>query len=226
MWSGTDDILAVDLFLYTFLIDKYGRRIFSANRRLVRWHSQPFNIVVPFKKTQNAATVANHIDGRASSASVADDMYRRVMAAKAAALASYTYTPVLVPSSDSCIVVSELTNECAGYATVQVKRGQITITVNTPFPILLTNTSDKRVHLPKRTIVVQVADSPAHITATEAALQKPNPKTIGAVHYKPSVARSTKMTRHKDVQAKDERKLKLNWKGSAQRSHKYAAHCD
>lgn len=75
-------------------------------------------------------------------------------------------------------------------------------------------------------IVAHVADCPVRIFATETALLKNDPKTIGAVQYKPLVGKNTHITDHKDLKAKNARNLKLDWKSKTQPSNEYAEYSD
>lgn len=59
-------------------------------------------------------------------------------------------------------------------------------------------------------IVAHVANSLARITTTQAALLESDLEIIDAVSYKLLVERGTQMTRHKDVEAKDDHYLKID----------------
>lgn len=91
---------------------------------------------------------------------------------------------------------------------------------------------NKPVHVPKRIIGALVTDSPIRIIATEAALLKTDPEVIRAAHYKRSVGGDTQMTHEKDVEARDDQNLKLDWWSEVQLSDDYGeirdqshAHC-
>lgn len=75
-------------------------------------------------------------------------------------------------------------------------------------------------------VVTCVTDSLTRIMTIEVALRETNPETIGAKHYKLSIDRDTYMMRNKDVEAKDDHNLKLDWKNEAQLSNDYARYCD
>lgn len=58
---GVAYTLGVDLLLGPSIIDKFGRGIFSAKRKLVSWFSQLVDLAGTLTKTQNAATAAYHV---------------------------------------------------------------------------------------------------------------------------------------------------------------------
>lgn len=82
--------------------------------------------------------------------------------------------------------------------------------------------SNEAVHVPKGMIMAHVTDSPANIIATKFALPGHDPKTIDALHCKPSVDKDTQTSRHKDVKAKDGHNANLVWKREAYMSSDYA----
>lgn len=55
--------------------------------------------------------------------------------------------------------------------------------------------------IPEGKIVTHLTDGTAHIIEIEFALQKIDPKIIGAARYKLIMDRKTQVTRHKDVEA-------------------------
>lgn len=67
-------------------------------------------------------------------------------------------------------------------------------------------------HVPRRMIVVMLTDSTSHIIVTKAALLETEPETIGAEHFKLFLDRDTQMTRHKDVEARDNKNSRLDWR--------------
>lgn len=78
------------------------------------------------------------------------------------------------------------------------------VSPNKLYHIMQTNLSNKSAHIPIRTIVSHVTDSPASIIATEAALQNTDLKTTGAMQFKPSKDKDTQMTCHKDMKARND----------------------
>lgn len=176
-------------------------------------------------KTQFATAAADHIDSQPLPMPVADDTYWWVVVAKAAELAPYAHTSVLETNRGSDMVVSKPINERACHTSVWLARVIVEIAPSKSVHVLLTNMSDKLVHIPKRKIVAHLTDSPAGIVATETALLETNPQTVGAVQYKLLIHRDTQMTRLKDVEPKDGQKFKLDWKSKFQPSDEYAKNC-
>lgn len=74
--------------------------------------------------------------------------------------------------------------------------------------------------------MAHVTNSSVLFIATEATPLKSDAERTGAMHYKQSVDRDTQMTRYKDVEAKDDLNLKLDWKSKTQLSDDYAEYRD
>lgn len=71
-------------------------------------------------------------------------------------------------------------------------------------------------------IEAEILDILSQVLATEAALLEADPKPIDVVHYKPLLYKDTRITRHKDVEAKDSEKVMFDWKSKVQLSNEYA----
>lgn len=97
----------------------------------------------------------------------------------------------------------EAIENSASRAALHIARGVSDAILNKLFHTLLTNTSNKLVHVPNRMSVAYEPDSLRWIIATEAALLETNPDTIGAVHYRPLVNKATQITRHEDAKPRD-----------------------
>lgn len=216
MWLGVVDNLAVALLLETSFIDTHIRKSFPTERTFVPWYPKPVDIFVPATKTQSATTVVDHIDSQPFPAYIVEDMYHKVVVAKATKLAPHTHTPELVSSSGPSTLVLEQTNECPSYTSVQVERDLVTVIANKPFHVSLTSMSNKPVGIPMCMIVAHPMSSPAHIMATKAALLEADPEATSKVHCKPSVEADNWMTHHQNVKAKDDQMLKLEWRGAVQ----------
>lgn len=68
---------------------------------------------------------------------------------------------------------------------------------------------------------MHLRDSPPRTIASETALLETDPKVIGEIKYKPSIEKDSEMTRHKEVESKDDHNIKFNWKTGAQLSDDY-----
>lgn len=101
MWFKAFDHQAADLFLGTALVDKYTRWIFSTERNLVLWHSQPVDVILIAAKTQSAATNADLINSQPTSAPVAIYIHHSVVVSKAVTLALHSHTLELIKSTGS-----------------------------------------------------------------------------------------------------------------------------
>lgn len=80
-------------------------------------------------------------------------------------MASYSYTPVLMTSSSSSIVVLGPTNERAGYTTVQIEIELAMVAPTKLLNVFVTNMMKSLVHKQKSMILARVTDSPALVTA-------------------------------------------------------------
>lgn len=67
----------------------------------------------------------------------------------------------------------------------------------------MTSTLSKLVHILKGMILPWVTGKLALVSKAEAALLRTNAEAIDVVHYRPSIDGDARMTRHKDVKAKD-----------------------
>lgn len=121
-------------------------------------------------------------------------------------------------TSESAIQVLEPTNGCEGYKTVQVARSLVIRAPKKPFHVLLTDMSNKPVHISTVMIVAHVVDSSMHSIPTEAALMGIDTEIVGVVPYRPYADRNAQMTSRKKVEAKDVGKLKLVWKSEVKLS--------
>lgn len=92
------DNLAVDLLLAKTFIDMYIQGTFPVDCKLMSWHSQSSNIILLARRTKNTTPVADHVDSQPPTASLADDVYHRLVAANADTLALHVHTQVLVKS--------------------------------------------------------------------------------------------------------------------------------
>lgn len=178
---GVGDNLAVDSLIRMSFIDKYIQESFAAERKLVAWHSEPLNIIRPGTKAANAATDANHIDSQFSSTPLADDIFLKVVVAKAVRLAPHAPTTVLVKSIGSGRRVIKPIDDSAAGVPLDVAKEIADAISNKPFHILLKNVSTKPVQLPKRMNVMNIADSGADTIAVEDALLETDSETISAV---------------------------------------------
>lgn len=109
------DNLVTDLLIGIYSIDKYMRKSFSAERKLVSWLLRPIYIILLPSKTQLATTVADRTDSQPIFTLVADDTYHKVVVANSIILAPYTHTLPLVTSGGLDMVVVKPTHEHAGY---------------------------------------------------------------------------------------------------------------
>lgn len=75
------------------------RGIFSTVRKLMLWHSQPVYMIVPTTGTANDATNADRIDSQTCLATLADDIYYKVVVAKAVTLAPHARKPAFAEST-------------------------------------------------------------------------------------------------------------------------------
>lgn len=139
VWFGGDDTVAVNVCLERSVIDKYIRRTFPVERKLVFWHSRPVNIIVSATKTANAGTVVEHTDSQPSSAPLANHEYHRIVIAKAVILALHAHLLVLMESTDSRKRVIKILDNCANRALLHVAKRMANVILNKPFRILLTN---------------------------------------------------------------------------------------
>lgn len=146
--------------------------------------------------------------------------------AKAATMAPQGHTLVFAKSISSGKLVIEPIDARGSHAPLQVAREIANVISNISFHIFLANSSYKPVRVPKRRIVAKITNIPSHIVATETAFLETVPKTIGAVHYRPSVDRDTQETRHKEVEARDDENLRLHWDSKVQPSNEYAEYRD
>lgn len=135
---------------------------------LLPWHLQPDKEIVPTSKTETAAAVAGHIDRQFFPALLADDIYRRVGAAKAARLAQLAHRTVLVRNIGSrkkgIESISNIANRALLYEVIAVEN----VTSNKLFYISQTNAFDQPLHVPKHMIVAPDTDSPGLVLATGA----------------------------------------------------------
>lgn len=109
----------------------------------------------------------------------------------------------------------ELSNERTGYRIVHMADDLKKIALQAYLHVLLKYVSKKPVKELKRMIEAHVMDSLAHIIATEAALLKADPETVGEVCYKFSMHRDTQMTHCEDAETKDDQKLKVGCRSKA-----------
>lgn len=133
-----------------------------------------------------------------------DDIYYRLVVAKAVSLATNAQTPVLVKSTSSGRRVIKLIDNSASRAPPRGARRKMDVILNKTNYTFPTNMSSKPAHIPKHMIAAHVGDSPAFIIAAEAALLKPGLNRIDAMHCKPSRNRDTQMIRQEDIGKEDD----------------------
>lgn len=129
-------------------------------------------------------------------------MYHRLVVAKAATLAPHALTSILVKSTGPKIKVIKPIEDSGSRTPLHIAREIADVNPDKPFSILLTNMSNKPVHVLKCLIMAHVTDSPVHVIATEATLLDKDSETIGTVHHKPLVNKDSQLTSQKDVKVK------------------------
>lgn len=207
LWFGVFVSLAIDSLLRATLVKIYIRNFFIAKRELVPWYLPPCFIIVPATNNADAVAVADHINSQLYVSPLAEDIYYRVVVAKAATMAPHAHKPVLEKRFGSKIRAVNAIDNSTSHATLDIARRIVNVDSDKSFYILLTNMSNKLVHLLKRLIVTQLKNSTIHNTATDAALLKNDPETLCAVYYRLLVDRDTQMTHHKDAEARNDQNL-------------------
>lgn len=105
----------------------------------------------------------------------------------------YKHNPAMGTSSGSVTIVMEATIERAGRTTLSAASGLVEIGANKPFYNLLANMTSKPMYISMYVIGIRTTYSPVHIIPIEAALVKYDPKKIGALSYKFSGGRKSRI---------------------------------
>lgn len=121
----------------------------------------------------------------------------------------------MVTSTCSSLLAIKLKSLNASRTSLRAARGIIEVDLGQRFYVLLTNLSEKQVFTQKHIIITLKLDRPQLASTTEATSLKTDPDKVVAVCYKPSVVRSTQMSRRKAIEKHDDEKINLNWKEKA-----------
>ena len=224
------DNLAVDVLFGTAFIDTHVKTISPKRRRITMTQGGTTGILddVPGKQQRDVTAMTRDRNEGDEHDSKRPATHCRVC--RKVTLKARTETPVMVRSNDSGLVVLGPHDHLLDLPHVHMARGIADVTTGRPFYVLVGNTSDKSVHLPKGMIIASTVDVPDVIMDASSLSNdrtKGNDETINAIPlYRRDENRDERMARHFEVKETDGKNEKTDWRTLINFNDEYAEYRD